>query len=84
MGRWHPFVLWVRVWESGVGVDDLEWPIVPKPEPTPLFDEWKRCPKCNFLKTELRCALAEANVLTLYFRCPSCGHESEHRTALFD
>ena len=61
-----------------------EWPIVPKTEPTPLFDEWKKCPRCQFIKTELRCALASANVLTLYFRCPSCGHESEHRTALFD
>lgn len=64
-----------------------EWRVAPKPEPTPLFDEWKKCPWCESYDTELRVALLdykEPPEITLYFHCPKCGHESEHRTALFD
>ncbi len=66
---------------------DDEWRIAPKPEPTPLFDEWKKCPWCGCYETELRVSLIdykEPPEITLHFHCPKCDRESEHRTALFD
>ena len=65
---------------------DDDWPIAPKVESTPLFDEWKKCPYCESYETELRVSLEvykEPPVVTIYFKCP-CGHESEQRSALFD
>ncbi len=64
-----------------------DWPVAAKPKPTPLFDEWKKCPWCDSYDSDLRVMLDDAVqpiVITLYFLCNKCGHESEHRAALFD
>ncbi len=70
-----------------------EYPRAPKPEPTPIFDEWKRCPECNHIDAELRVEYDDKSAatnqpdmrvvsdqyITVHFYCPGCGHESEHR-----
>lgn len=32
---------------------DKDYRIVPKPDPTPIFDAWKQCPTCMSDETEL-------------------------------
>jgi Fe-S-cluster-containing hydrogenase component 2 len=33
---------------------DKDYRIVPKPEPTPIFDAWKQCPTCMSDETEVQ------------------------------
>ena len=79
---------------------DKEYIATPKPEPTPIFDEWKRCPGCAGMKTELRidynersaptnnddihAVMHESQRITVHFFCNTCGHESEHRETTLD
>ncbi len=77
-----------------------EYPAVPKPDPTPIFDRWKRCPDCDSEEAELRVEYLDSHATTsdpnlrvikrdsqkilVHFFCASCGLESEHRGTLLD
>lgn len=73
-------------------LSDGGYTLAPKDRPTPLFDEWKRCPRCKSTNTQLCChfqqeiriATKPMQTLTVYFKCSACSVESERRTMDLD
>lgn len=68
-------------------IGDLhDLPMVPKPEPTPLWDEWMRCPSCNGLgKVAISMGGRTAGIkLQAYCADADCGHVSEARLLTFE